>query len=220
MAARSGPGFEHEKLFSSYCLSHGVNSAIGTYRSCLNMIAAHLNRQLGPEMLRSESDVQTISSLISLTKFNQFQRSNFKSVLRKYVEMVRSNYQGAFDAVAPAAIDVDSNDLPERIRTEISRIVRDTETARALKRLYAGQCQLCGNKLEIKPGEFYLEAHHLKPLGGDHRGPDVPENLVCDCPNCHVLLDFNSRPVKQGALKVSLHAIGKEFIQYHNDICR
>ena len=36
----------------------------------MNMIAASLNRRLGPAVLRSESDIETISSDVLLTKFN------------------------------------------------------------------------------------------------------------------------------------------------------
>jgi hypothetical protein len=214
MPARSGPGFDNEELFRGYCLSHGVVAAAGTYRSCMNLVAAHLNLRLGPAMLRSESDVQMIVPHISKTKFNKYHRSNFKSVLRKYVEMVRSNYKGEFDSITPVAIDVDVNELPLRIRTEISRVVRDTKAARELKRLYKGQCQLCGNRLEISSGEFYLEAHHLKPLGKEHSGPDVKENLLCVCPNCHVLLDFTARRFDAKSLKICLHQVGQQFIDY------
>jgi hypothetical protein len=219
MPARSGPGFDHEELFSAYCRSHGVVVSAGTYRSCLNSIALHLNRRLGPALLRSESDIQSIIPQITETEFDRVRRSNYKSVLRKYVEMVRSNYAGAFDAIAPLALDVDVNDLPLRVRTEISRVVRDTKMARELKRLYQGQCQLCGDRLEISPGEFYVEAHHLKPLGRPHEGPDVMKNLICVCPNCHVLLDFNVRKLSVKSLKASLHDIGPEFIDYHNERC-
>src|SRR5207244_12980979 len=131
----------------------------GTYRSCMNLMSAHLNIRLGPRTLRSEADVQRITSQISKTKFNRNHRANFKSVLRKYVEMVRSNYEGQFDATTAAAIDVDAGELPPRIRTEVSRMVRDTATARELKRQYNGECQLCGNRLEILHDEYYPEAH-------------------------------------------------------------
>lgn len=219
MPARAGPGFDHEELFSDYCRSHGVLVSAGTYRSCMNSIAALLGVRLGPVFLRSESDIQAIIPQISQTEFNRDQRSNYKSVLRKYVEMVRSNYGGVFDGITPVAIDVDVNELPTRIRTEISRIVRDTKIARELKRLYDGQCQLCGERLEISEDEFYLEAHHLKPLGQPHNGPDVMKNLICVCPNCHVLLDFSVQKLSVKNLKSSLHDIGPEFINYHNDRC-
>lgn len=220
MAARIGPGFENEDLFLAYCRSHGVAAAYGTYRSCMNTMAAHLSRRLTSSMLRSESDVEKLTADVLLTPFNRAQHSNFRSVLRKYVEMIRSNYEGKFDNIIPVGIDVEEDQVPPRILTEISRVVRDTVTARALKRRYDGKCQVCGNCLQISPGEFYLEAHHLKPLGARHKGPDVERNLICVCPNCHALLDFNAIRLSVQNLKVCLHAIGKEFIEYHNEHCR
>jgi predicted restriction endonuclease len=74
--------------------------------------------------------------------------------------------------------------------------------------------------LEISPGEFYVEAHHLKPLGRPHDGPDVAQNMICVCPNCHVLLDFSVQKLSIKHLKASRHDIGSEFISYHNDLCR
>jgi len=220
MAARIGPGFEHEDLFMAYCRSHGVVAAYGTYRSCMNTMAAHLDRRITASMLCSEADVETITSDVLLTPFNRAQHSNFRSVLRKYVEMIRSNYEGKFDKIIPVGIDVEEDPVPPWIITEISRVVRDTATARALKRRYNGKCQICGNRLQISTGEFYLEAHHLKPLGKRHNGPDVEKNLICVCPNCHVLLDFNTIRISIKSLKVCLHAIGQGFIDYHNEHCR
>lgn len=219
MPPRIGPGFEHEDAFKDFCLSHDVSSAT-TYRSFINLVASDLNLKLGPALLRSEMDVQGILSKISGTKLKKNYHSHVQSVLRKYAEMVRSNYAGIFDSITPVAIDVDSSVLPPRIRTEISRVVRDTKTARALKRRYEGQCQLCGNRLPISPEEFYLEAHHLQPLGKPHSGPDVQENLLCVCPNCHALLDFNARKLDSKRLRVSLHQVGQRFIDYHNEHCR
>jgi hypothetical protein len=220
MPARSGPGFEEEDAFRDYCRSHGVAGAASTYRSCMNLVAAQLNVRLGPATLRSENDVQDIIPRLSQTSFNVRHRSNFKSVLRKYVEMVRANYRGLFDNFVAPAIDVDPQSLPPRVNLEISRIVRDTTMARSLKRKYAGQCQICGKKLPLAPNEFYVEAHHLQPLGGRHRGPDVEENIICVCPNCHVLLDYGALPIRPKTLKISLHQIGKQFTDYHNERCR
>lgn len=126
MAARTGPGFEHEDLFVAYCRSHGVAAAYGTYRSCMNTMAAHLERRITASMLRSEADVEEITSDVLLTQFNRAQHSNFRSVLRKYVEMVRSNYEGKFDEIIPVGIDVEEDQVPPRIITQVSRVVRDT----------------------------------------------------------------------------------------------
>jgi hypothetical protein len=155
----------------------------------------------------------------SLAQFNRKYHSNFKSVLRKYVEMVRSNFNGKFPAFVCAAIDVDTSALPRRIRLEVSRIVRDTAIARELKDTYAGTCQVCREKLELAPREFHIEAHYLKPLGRPHNGPDVKGNIVRVCPNCHVLLDCGVLPIGPKTFRLKLHDIEIEFIKYHNDYC-
>lgn len=56
-------------------------------------------------------------------------------------------------------------------------------------------------------------AHHIKPLGGEHNGPDVRENILCVCPNHHALLDY-------GAIKLDpmlLKGIERKYIDYHNE---
>jgi len=35
----------------------------------------------------------------------------------------------------------------------------------------------------------YAEAAHIRPLGDPHNGPDTPDNILCLCPNHHVLFD-------------------------------
>lgn len=35
----------------------------------------------------------------------------------------------------------------------------------------------------------YAEAAHIRALGSPHNGPDVIENVLCLCPNHHVLFD-------------------------------
>lgn len=219
MPARSGPGFDHEYEFREYCLSHGVNAAPGTYRSCMNSISAHLNGRLGPASLRSESDVEAIVQRVSETEFDRRNRSNFKSVLRKYVAMVRSNYLGLFDAFATPATDVDSDDLPPRVRTEITRVIRDTALCRKIKRLYDYRCQRCGERIELAGGELYAEAHHLRPLAKKHGGRDVEGNIICVCPTCHVLFDYSVVPIKPGTLKVQKHSLSRDSIDHHNAEC-
>lgn len=71
----------------------------------------------------------------------------------------------------------------------ISRIVRDTATARSIKVLYDHRCQACGIRLETAAGP-YIEAAHIRPLGTPHDGPDSADNILCLCPNHHVLFDY------------------------------
>ncbi|MGX9687114.1 YDG/SRA domain-containing protein [Deinococcus wulumuqiensis] len=80
---------------------------------------------------------------------------------------------------------------PERKPTLIQRIVRDTAAARAVKAMYDHRCQVCSERLETAAGA-YAEAAHIRPLGAPHHGPDTADNLLCLCPNHHVLFDFGA----------------------------
>ncbi|MDJ0825831.1 MAG: YDG/SRA domain-containing protein [Rhodobacter sp.] len=75
-----------------------------------------------------------------------------------------------------------------RVETTVQRIVRDTALGRRVKELHDFTCQVCGERLECAGGP-YAEAAHIRPLGTPHDGPDELENLLCLCPNHHVLLD-------------------------------
>jgi putative restriction endonuclease len=85
-----------------------------------------------------------------------------------------------------AGIEVPS-EAPRR-ETTVLRIVRDTKQARRIKELYDYRCQICGIRLEGLAGP-YAEGAHIRPLGAPHHGPDTPGNILCLCPNHHVLLD-------------------------------
>jgi putative restriction endonuclease len=76
----------------------------------------------------------------------------------------------------------------QRRETTVQRLVRDTAQARQIKELYDYRCQMCGIRLEGLAGP-YAEAAHIRPLGAPHNGPDTPDNILCLCPNHHVLLD-------------------------------
>jgi hypothetical protein len=70
----------------------------------------------------------------------------------------------------------------------VQRIVRSSQIAEAIKRLYRHTCQVCGIRL-VTPAGPYAEAAHIKALGVPHNGPDVIDNLLCLCANDHVLFD-------------------------------
>ena len=69
-----------------------------------------------------------------------------------------------------------------------TRVVRSTEVSRAVKALYDDYCQVCDVRLEV-PGGSVSEGAHIRALGKLHNGPDVPENVLCLCPNHHTLFD-------------------------------
>jgi predicted restriction endonuclease len=62
--------------------------------------------------------------------------------------------------------------------------------ARQLKLLYENRCQICGESITLPNGTRYSEAHHVRPLGRPHHGPDVAGNILVLCPNHHVMLDY------------------------------
>jgi putative restriction endonuclease len=75
-----------------------------------------------------------------------------------------------------------------RKETTVVRIIRNTNTAIAIKKLYAYQCQVCGVAIPTKSG-FYAEGAHIRALGKPHNGDDNSDNLICLCPNHHVMFD-------------------------------
>ncbi len=105
----------------------------------------------------------------------------------------------------------------ERQETTINRVVRDTNLSRHIKKLHNYECQICGYTILLPDGTRYAEAHHIQPLGTPHNGPDVPENLICVCPNHHAELDFGARPLELTKLRSTTgHTIEEKFAVYHN----
>ncbi|WP_394324774.1 HNH endonuclease [Haloferax sp. ATB1] len=123
---------------------------------------------------------------------------------------------------------------PGRTETTTSRIIRNTSLALELKEQYDYTCQLCGDRRQSAISTGYAECHHIRPLGGTHRGPDTAENMLVLCPTCHadfdygmVTIDCTSHEVvhqydssRDGAqLTVqSSHELDDSFLAYHNEV--
>ncbi|MFJ6137834.1 YDG/SRA domain-containing protein [Kitasatospora sp. NPDC092286] len=75
----------------------------------------------------------------------------------------------------------------------IQRTVRKSAVTQLVKRLHKGHCQMCSQILQVPGGSFYSEGAHIQAIGHPYHGPDVPENILCLCPNCHVLFDCGAR---------------------------
>ncbi len=72
--------------------------------------------------------------------------------------------------------------------------------------------------LMVSDDTAYAEAHHIKPLGSPHNGPDEKSNIVCVCPNCHVLLDYGAVKLEANKLISNKeHKISAVYIDYHNE---
>jgi hypothetical protein len=117
----------------------------------------------------------------------------------------------------PIAFDIREPDVPARSPCKNYRILRDNGLARQIKQLHNNQCQLCGMTIDLLNGVKYSEAHHIKPLGSPHNGPDVASNIIVLCPNCHVMSDYGAIHLKLVDIKQHPnHRIEEEYINYHN----
>jgi putative restriction endonuclease len=84
---------------------------------------------------------------------------------------------------------------------------------------------MCGTRLEGLAGP-YAEAAHIRPLGAPHHGPDTPDNILCLCPNHHVLLDHGGVGIGEdlslmgegGRLEVDpQHRVSEEHLRYRRE---
>jgi 5-methylcytosine-specific restriction endonuclease McrA len=116
----------------------------------------------------------------------------------------------------PKALDLEVPST-ERVESTIYRILRDTAMALKVKHLHNHKCQICGHTIELPGGGRYAEAHHIKPLGEKHNGPDVIGNILCVCPNHHAELDYGVSTITISALTCFKgHEIDPKYIDYHN----
>lgn len=90
-----------------------------------------------------------------------------------------------------------SNELaPERVERIISKIVRNPKIAQLIKEGQDYICEVCGLRPFIqRNGKPYAEADHIRPLGGEYRGLDTPENMRCLCAQCHAVITYGSPAV-------------------------
>ena len=81
--------------------------------------------------------------------------------------------------------------------------------------------------IEISQVKFYAEVHHIRPLGGDHKGLDDESNMIVVCPTHHAYFDFgvprflSTKRVKIGNETFKLlskHNLDKDNLDYHNEI--
>jgi len=133
---------------------------------------------------------------------------------RENVKCLLVELLGELQLSAPPECPVDP---PSRVQTTVTRVVRDSAVAFWVKQIHEYRCQICGERIDLPDGRHYAEAHHIKPLGGDHEGPDVRENVLCVCPNHHAALDFMVRDINLAELRPAEgHTVGEEYVRHHN----
>ena len=117
------------------------------------------------------------------------------------------------------------NKRPDRVEQTVSRIIRDTKLSKEIKAMHGYACQVCGNQI-LEPGGYYAEAAHIRALGRPHDGPDTADNILCLCPNHHVMFDrgtiwidedFIVQPTGTQLLGLDVNPLSQRHIEYHRD---
>jgi len=70
---------------------------------------------------------------------------------------------------------------------------RDNDTIAKLKKLRKFRCQICGVKIPIRNGGFYIEGAHI--VSKSNMGNELPGNILILCPNHHKEFDLAERVI-------------------------
>jgi 5-methylcytosine-specific restriction endonuclease McrA len=104
----------------------------------------------------------------------------------------------------------------------------DSSAVRKLKHWYQDRCQMCGTVLVLPPPRHRSsEAAHIRAR--EDGGPDVVENLLCLCPNCHTRFDAGALVLTDNLMildtvtgelgkKITVHRwhfIDTQYVRYH-----
>ena len=153
-------------------------------------------------------------------------KSGFKVFRFRLEPVVGSTSFASLPYVTPELFESEASspvaETTPRYEATTSRLIRDTEVTRRVKELYKHRCQVCDIQLQV-PSGLYAEAAHIKPLGAPHHGPDIMANVLCLCPNHHVLLDLGSFGIADDFRLLGIpgrlhqkpqHQVGVDFLAY------
>jgi len=159
------------------------------------------------------------------------------SVVHAWIEVGKSGYKicrirleycgNNLNKRSPEEVELnDQRKKAERKKGTVIRIVRDTVIAHKIKSLYNHECQVCGITIITKTGR-YSEGAHIKPLGKPHNGDDNSDNLLCLCPNHHVMFDKGTFAIKDDLTLIGVvsgvillhpsHKLNLENLIYHRN---
>lgn len=150
-------------------------------------------------------------------------------IAEHWIEKGREGYDIIRFKLVNDQLPINSQDEPapqtQRTQYTATRIIRDTKIAKTVKELYSYRCQVCDIQIQLPTGSSYAEGAHIRPLGFPHSGPDVIENLLCLCPNHHLMFDkycYSIDPETfelagiEGNLSVKAeHTLNRSYLKYH-----
>ncbi|OCI31071.1 YDG/SRA domain protein [Oerskovia enterophila] len=126
------------------------------------------------------------------------QPSNDGPLIYRYVlEMADGSKRWQPSAPGTKTTPPAGNTAPNRRSSTVQRIVRNSAVTQWVKDTHGGTCQVCGIVLATAAGN-YSEGAHIRALGAAHNGPDTADNVLCLCPNDHVLFDKGALYLENG----------------------
>jgi 5-methylcytosine-specific restriction enzyme A len=171
--------------------------------------------------LQIQQDLHVINGISAMPNYIRITENNHLQPISQSIKKVMERKSG-YRAGKSSSKTKTMPSGQEEVRRSVvlsERIIRDTKVGAWVKLAHEYQCQICGISLQLDSGQFYAEAHHIKPLGNGHNGPDVVENVICVCPNHHVLLDYGAIIIDKSILHlVEGHEVNDEYIEYHNTV--
>lgn len=197
-----------------------TSTNLGLARCCLEGIPVRVLRGSGGNPQYSPKTGYRYDGLFQVTDYwHEIGRDGFRVWRYRLVQ------EGSAESTS-----VEYEPQTQRVETTVQRIVRDTRLADAVKDTHDHTCQVCEMRLWTAAGA-YAEAAHIRGLGKPHNGPDVIDNILCLCPNHHVLFDgggiyiddagiVREFPTNEaiGRLRTSpKHPINFEYVRYHRD---
>lgn len=208
----SGLGIITEELKNSDCIT--FEKIVHLERKLWLLEIRHIEALNNLEFLNAKSGPITISKIKHeeySTILMEIRKTNTIPVEMDLVSAITAKdaYPNKLNQDVQKEPSKDLDGIPDRKETLICRVVRDSNLTKTLKKQHEHKCQICGEALELGKEIYYSEAHHIKPLGEPHNGPDLAENIIILCPNHHVLCDYGAMELKiQDVKQRDVHVIG------------
>ncbi|MEY9932417.1 putative restriction endonuclease [Catenulispora sp. GP43] len=168
------------------------------------LVRSALERQLvrvlrGPEGDRDHSPPSgyRYDGLYSVERYwMQDGLDNFKVCRFLMVKVLEDENGRPYLSHSPGDEGLDAEDEAgpaPRVPNTGSRVARKSSVIDQVKSWHKNQCQICGKTLKVAGGASYSQGAHIRGLGKPHYGPDATSNVLCLCPNDHVLFDNGAR---------------------------